>query len=515
MTCVCVIGAGPSGLALAIRLQSSGIETTLIEAHDQPGGQWTSQSREGFTFDSSPAAMAESGLVAELWQLAGGDMAEHIEMLPLEQLRRFNWPDGTVLDVAAGTTDGAGAGAGAGANAGANAGDSGAAAMRREVVRIAPDDAAGYDEFLRWSDQALREGDLPWQSARRRDVANLARSAPMLARHQAWRSAYGIAARFMKSERLREAISVAALNEGTDPFGSSAFQALAHKRELDLGLVWPKGGFGRLAAALASRFEQLGGVLVSRDPVLHIHTLGDRASEVECVSGWRQRFDAVASSADMIHTYRDLLSSNIRGPQMARQLVRRKFAPGMFTVHFGLEGSWPGIPHNTVLFAQRYKGLIADIFDHGLLPRDFIVFLQHPSVTDPCLAPKGKSTFRASIVVANQAQLPIDWDQAGPLIERRILDEIGRRLIPDLDDRMVTRFHVSPRDLALDFNMWVGSAGGFAATRSQSLWPPVGERDAKLRNLYFAGLGTRPGGGLAGVLNSARTTAKRILEDVR
>lgn len=500
MTRVCVIGAGLGGLALAIRLQSSGAETTLIEAHEQPGGQCRSQLREGFTFDSGPAALAEPAAVAELWQLAGGDMADDVELLPLELLHRFNWPDGMLLDMTSGIASGA---------------NDGGAAMRREVARIAPDDAAGYEEFLRWSDQALRDGTAPWRVAARRDLTNLARSAPMLARHQAWRSAYGAVARFIKSEPLREAISLAALAEGTNPFASGAFHALDHKRELDHGLWWPKGGFGKLAQAMADRFGQLGGVLVARDPVLHIHTLGDRASEVECVSGWRQRFDAVASSADMMHTYRDLLSSTNRGPEMARQLLRRSFAPSTFTVHFAVEGSWPGIPHNTVLMGQRYRGLTQDIFDHGLLPRDFIVFLAHPSLTDPGLAPPGKSTFRATIVVANQAQLPIDWDQAGPLIERRILDEIGRRLIPDLHDRMVTKFHVSPRDLALDFNMWAGSAGGFAATRSQSVWPPVGERDAKLRNLYFSGVGARPGGGLAGVLTSARVAAKRILEEQR
>ena len=504
MTSVCVVGAGLGGLALAIRLQSSGVETTLIEAHGQVGGQCRSQLREGFTFDSGPAALADPATVAELWQLAGGDMAEHVELLPLELLHRFNWPDGTLLDMTSGIAGGASA----------PVSNDGGAAMRREVARIAPDDAAGYEEFLRWSDQALREGGTPWRIASRRDLANLARNVPMLARYQAWRSAYGIVARFIKSEHLREAISLAALAEGANPFASGAFHALDHKREHDHGLWWPKGGFGKLAAAMAGRFEQLGGVLVARDPVLHIHTLGDRASEVECVSGWRQRFDAVASGADMMHTYRDLLSSNNRGPEMARQLVRRNFAPSTFTVHFGLEGSWPGIAHNTVLMGQRFRGMAQDIFDHGLLPRDFIVFLQHASLTDPGLAPPGKSTFRASIVVANQAQLPIDWDQAGPLIERRILDEVGRRLIPDLTDRMVTSFHVSPRDLALDFNMWAGSVGGFAATRSQSLWPPVGERDAKLRNLYFAGAGTRPGGGLAGVLTSARVAAKRILEEV-
>ena len=109
-----------------------------------------------------------------------------------------------------------------------------------------------------------------------------------------------------------------------------------------------------------------------------------------------------------------------------------------------------------------------------MLPRDFVVFLAHPTVTDPVVAPRGKSLFRATIPVANQARLPIDWDQAGPLIERRILDEVGRRLIPDIDDRIVVKFHVSPRDLALDFNAWAGSTGGFEATPAQCLWPPLG-----------------------------------------
>ena len=34
-----VIGAGFGGLALAIRLQSAGVATTLIEARDRPGGR--------------------------------------------------------------------------------------------------------------------------------------------------------------------------------------------------------------------------------------------------------------------------------------------------------------------------------------------------------------------------------------------------------------------------------------------------------------------------------------------
>ena len=36
---VAVIGAGFGGLALAIRLQSAGIRTVLLERRDRPGGR--------------------------------------------------------------------------------------------------------------------------------------------------------------------------------------------------------------------------------------------------------------------------------------------------------------------------------------------------------------------------------------------------------------------------------------------------------------------------------------------
>jgi len=34
-----VVGAGIGGLALAIRLQSAGVDTVVLEARDKPGGR--------------------------------------------------------------------------------------------------------------------------------------------------------------------------------------------------------------------------------------------------------------------------------------------------------------------------------------------------------------------------------------------------------------------------------------------------------------------------------------------
>ncbi len=488
----CVIGAGFGGLALAIRLQSSGIATTLVEARDKPGGRAYFWEREGFTFDAGPTVITDPAALRELWALSGRDMAEDIELMPVAPFYRLNWPDGYHFDYS---------------------NDLGA--LQREIARLAPDDLAGYAEFLEYAGAVYQEGYVRLGHVAFQDFSSMVRAAPALIKHQAWRSVYSMVSSFVKHEKLREAFSFHTLLVGGNPLTTSAIYALIHKLEVEGGVWWAKGGTNRLVAAMVKQFERLGGEIRLHDPVLHIHLLGDRATEVEALSGWRERFDAVASNADLVHTFRDLLAGTPRGHDMARKLARKRFSPSVFVVHFGVEGTWPGIPHHTILFGPRYKGLLEDIFDHGVLPQDFSIYLHHPTVTDRSLAPRGKSTFYALIPVAHLGKLPIDWDQVGPLIEQRVLDEVGRRLIPDIHDRIVTKFHYAPRDFALDLNAWQGSAFGLEPILTQSAWFRPHNRDDKIRNLYLVGAGTHPGAGIPGVVGSAKATARLMLEDLR
>ncbi|MET1755206.1 phytoene desaturase [Novosphingobium sp. RD2P27] len=488
----CVIGAGFGGLALALRLQSGGIATTLIEGRDKVGGRGYAWEREGFTFDAGPTVITDPDCLRELWALSGHTMADDIELMPVMPFYRLNWPDGTVFDYS-----------------------NDEPALRREIARFAPEDLTGYEDFLEYSAGVYQEGYVKLGHQPFLDFASMVKAAPALARYQAWRSVYSMVSHFIKDERLRQALSFHTLLVGGNPMTTSAIYALIHKLEKDGGVWWAKGGTNQLAKAMAKHFQRLGGTVRLSDKVVQIHTVGDRATEVETASGWRERFDAVASNGDIMHTYRDLLSGSRRGPEMAKKLARKRFSPSLFLVHFGVEGTWPGIPHHTILFGPRYEGLLTDIYQHGVLPRDFSIYLHHPTVTDPSMAPPGKSTFYALVPVAHMGKLPIDWDEVGPVLAERVLDEVGRRLIPDIRDRIITQFHYAPTDFAADLSAHLGSAFSLEPILTQSAWFRGHNRDDKLKNVYLAGAGTHPGAGIPGVVGSAKATAKLMLEDLR
>ncbi|TPG41044.1 phytoene desaturase [Sphingomonas koreensis] len=484
-----VIGSGFGGLALAIRLQSAGVETTILESRDKPGGRAYFWEKDGFTFDAGPTVITDPDCLKQLWALSGRDMADDVTLEPVTPFYRLNWPDGTNFDYS--NDD---------------------AKLVTEIARLNPDDVAGYRDFLDYAAGVYEEGYVKLGHVAFLDFASMIKAAPALAKYQAWRSVYSIVAKFVQNEKLRQALSFHTLLVGGNPMTTSAIYALIHKLERDGGVWFAKGGTNRLIAGMVTHFERLGGVLRLGDPVTSIDTLGDRATGVTTASGWHGEADAVASNADIMHSYRDLLGGSRSAQRTRAKLERKSYSPSLFVAHFGIKGTWPGIPHHMILFGPRYQGLLADIYDHGVLSEDFSLYLHHPTVTDPAMAPPGHSTFYALAPVPHMGKFPVDWDEIGPILEKRILDEVGRRLIPDIHERIVTKFSYAPNDFATDLNAHLGSAFSLEPTLLQSAYFRVHNRDPNIPNLYFVGAGTHPGAGIPGVVGSAKATAALMLD---
>ena len=488
---VAVVGAGFGGLALAIRLQSAGIATTIIEARDKPGGRAYVWERDGFTFDAGPTVITDPACLRELWALSGSDMADDVRLVPVSPFYRLNWPDGTSFDYS-----------------------NDEAALRAEIARLNPRDVAGYARFLDYSAGVYREGYEKLGHVAFLDFASMIRAAPSLARFQAWRSVYSIVSSFVEDERLRQALSFHTLLVGGNPMSTSAIYALIHKLEKSGGVWFAQGGTHALIRGMGALFQRLGGTLRLGDAVAELREQNGRVTDVRTKSGWSESFDAVASNADVMHSYRDLLGGSARGRKVAKSLDRKRFSPSLFLIHLGVRGSWAGVPHHMILFGPRYGGLLSDIYNRGVVPSDFSLYLHHPSVTDPSMAPEGCSTFYALAPVPHLGKAPLDWEAAQEHYADRIIDELDRRLMPGLRERIVTRFHYTPLDFERDLHAHMGSAFSLEPILTQSAWFRTHNRDDVLRNLYFVGAGTHPGAGIPGVVGSAKATAKLMLEDL-
>jgi phytoene desaturase len=483
-----VIGAGFGGLALAIRLQSAGIATTVIEGRDKPGGRAYHWKKDGYTFDAGPTVVTDPNCLKELWALSGHDIAEDVELLPVTPFYRLNWPDGSNFDYSNDDQ-----------------------ALLREIAAFEPDDVAGYLRFLDYSANVYREGYEKLGHVAFLDFKSMLKAAPSLAKYEAWRSVYSIVSRYVKNEKLRQAFSFHTLLVGGNPMTTSAIYALIHKLEKDGGVWFPRGGTNALIAGMVRHFERLGGTIRLDDPVEEIETMGDRVTGVRTRSGWGQRFDQVASNGDIVHTY-GLVKQSGRGRRMADKLSKRRFSPSLFVVHFGLKGEYREIPHHVILFGPRYEGLLGDIYDRGVLSKDFSLYLHHPTVTDPSLAPPGHSTFYALAPVPHMGKLTADWDEIGPKFRDRILEHLEQRMIPGLRDNLQLSFHYAPSDFRTDLNAHLGSAFSLEPLLTQSAWFRVHNRDDAIPNLFFVGAGTHPGAGIPGVVGSAKATAALMIE---
>lgn len=486
-----VIGAGLGGLSLAIRLQSAGIDTTLVEARDRPGGCAYMWERDGFTFDAGPTAITDPAALGELWRLSGHDMAEDVTLLPVAPFCRLSWRDGTQFDCS-GSDD----------------------ALRTQIAKFSPADVAGFERFRERAENLYEEAWRPLASETFADFGSMLRVSPMLARHQAWRSVHAVVSAHVKDERLRQALSWRTLMTGGNPMTASAAASPIHLPDKQGGVWFAMGGTHRLVQGMATHFERLGGVLRLGDRVERIDVHGDRVVGVHSASNWHGEADAVASNADLVHSYRHLLGHHPRGVKQADRIARKRWSPGMFVLHFGIRGSWPGIPHHMMLFGPRYATWLKDIFDYGILPQDFSLYLQHATVTDPSLAPEGYSIFSAMAPVPHLGKLPIDWDRLAPAFADRMLDEVQHRLIPDIRSRIVTQFHYTPADFARDLSAHHGSAFSLEPLLTQNTWFRPHNRDDVIPNFYLVGAGTHPGAGISGVVAGAKATAGLMLKDL-
>ncbi len=485
-----VIGAGFGGLALAIRLQSAGIQTTVFEKRDKPGGRAYVYTDDGFTFDAGPTVITDPDCLEQLWALSGRRLSDYVTLLPVTPFYQLCWEDGFRFDYA-----------------------SDQEAIDRQIAEKSPDDVAGYHRFLSYSEDLYREGYEKLGTVPFLNFWSMIKVAPQLMRLESYRSVYSKVSQFIKDDQLRQAFSFHSLLVGGNPFRTSSIYGLIHALERKGGVWFAKGGTGALIAGMVKLFEDLGGRLHLNAEIDRIEAKDNHVTALVLNDGSRHAFDQIASNADIVHTYKHMLRETSRGRSNGRALEKKSFSMSLFVVYFGLKTSRPELKHHMVLFGARYRELITEIFGAKGLAEDFSLYLHAPSVTDDSLAPPGSSAYYVLSPVPHLGTADIDWDVEGPRYRDRILKYLNDHYIPGLLDDLVTTRHFTPFDFRDELNAHLGSAFSVEPILTQSAWFRPHNRDDRIPNLYIVGAGTHPGAGIPGVVGSAKATAGLMIED--
>lgn len=475
-----VVGSGFGGLAAAIRLGARGYRTTVLERLDQPGGRAAVFRQDGFTFDAGPTIVTAPFLFDELWKLCGRRLSDDVELRSLDPFYRIIFEDGVSFDCVADLE-----------------------AMKRAVAQLSPDDVAGYERFMRHSEELFRIGfelcgDRPFNS-----LTDMVRMAPHLVRLSAHRSVYDTVAAYVKHPHLRFALSFHPLFVGGNPFSTTSVYCLIAYLERRWGVHFAMGGTGALVRGLAGLIERQGGRLRYGAEVTEILVDRGRAIGVRLASGEMIAADVVVSNADAAWTYRNLLARTRRARWSDRKLARARYSMSLFVWYFGTRRRYDGVAHHTILLGPRYRELVRDIFERKILADDFSLYLHRPTATDPSLAPDGCDAFYVLSPVPH-LDSRVDWEADAERYRRSIGERLSQTLLPGLGSEIVTSRIFTPLDFRDRLLSVKGAAFGLEPVLTQSAWFRPHNRSEDVDRLYLVGAGTHPGAGIPGVLSSAR-----------
>jgi phytoene desaturase len=524
-----IIGAGFGGLALGIRLQSLGFDTTIVEKLDGPGGRAYTQRVDGFTFDMGPTVITVPHLIEELFalevgqpHLAGPDFppevmtrvragtsggpatARYVDLIPILPFYRIQFDDGTHFDY-----------------------DGDPAHTRAQIRTLAPEDLAGYARFHADAQAIFQRGFLELGYTYFGDMAQMVRIAPDLVKLDALRTLFSFVKKYFKNPKMQQVFSFEPLLIGGNPLHVPAIYAMIHFVEKTWGIHYAKGGMGALVQGFARKFTDLGGTMRYNSPVARIHVTGPRGGAVQgrfgdkyargvlLADGAYLPADLVISNADYAHTYLDLIEPEMRPFQPDARVKLAQQSMSLVVIYFGFRADPRDaqLRHHTIILGPRYEGLLRDIFDRKILAEDFSQYLHIPTLTDPSLAPPGHHAAYTLVPVPNNAS-GLDWSTIGPEFAAKILTFLDERgYLPDLRQRLVHSSFITPDYFTHTLNSWLGNGFGLEPILRQSAFFRPHNRSTDIHRLYLVGANTQPGAGTPAVMMSAKMTARLIAED--
>lgn len=474
MSTAVVVGSGPNGLAAAIRLAQAGVEVTVIEAHERPGGGTRTSERTvpGVLHDDC-AAFHPTGVASPFFASLG------LERHGL----RWLWPE---IDLAHPLDDGR----------------AGVAGRDRELSRRSLGDDAG-----RWD----RLFDNPTRNFEAL-IEEVFQPALHLPRHPVVLGRFGVGAlqpatwtaRHFRDDPARAlfmGVAAHAFGRLDTPLSSSVGLMLTAAAHV---VGWPvaEGGTENITRALLAELEELGGKMVTGVRVTSLDQLRDLAGGAPDVT---MLDTAPRGVLDIVG---EALPGHVR-----RALGRYRYGPAAFKIDLAVEGDIPWTNEACRRAGTLHLGGTASEIaavekgtGRGIMAERPFVLLGQQYLADP-----SRSQGSVNPIYA-YAHVPHAYD--GDATDA-IIGQI-ERFAPGFRDRIVAVSTRNPAELETYNPNWVGGdiSAGANTARQIALRPrPALDPYALgVPGVYLCSSATPPGAGVHGMggFHAAEAALRRL-----
>lgn len=469
-------------------LARRGFKVTLFEKKTTVGGRNAELRLGEFSFDTGPTFLMMKEILDKVFEEAGAASDDYLDFKRLEPMYRLQFDD-FHLDP---TTDPAG--------------------MKAEIARHFPGKEDTLDAFM--SREGKRFEHLfpclqkPYHQLRTLASPTLLRAVPHLA---LGRTIFDLLYSYFGDERLALAFTFQSKYLGMSPWDCPALFAILPYIEHKFGVYHTQGGLCRISRAMADVGCDNGLELVTGEAVRQVLVESGRARGVLLENGDEVTADAVVINADFGYAMTELMPPDALRKYTREKVARRRFSCSTFMLYLGLDVCYDA-PHHTIVFARDYRENVEEVFNRKVLSDDISFYVRNASVTDPGLAPPGKSAVYILVPVPNLAG-EIDWENTKTAFRDLVLDAVAANTpMTDIRDHIEVEEMICPSDWEADYDVYRGATFNLTHDLRQMIYLRPHNAFEDVADCYLVGGGTHPGSGLPTIYESGRISAGLIVD---
>ena len=494
---VVVVGAGVAGLVSALMLACRGLQVTLVERAETPGGKMRQVLVDGAAVDSGPTVFTMRWVFDQIFEAAGSSLGEQLRLQPLGVLARHAWGGDTRFDLFAD------------------------AARSAEAIGefAGPHEARRFAQFCAQAKRVYDTLEGPYIRSERPTLMSMARDLGpsglgVLGGLGPFASLWQSLSRHFHDPRLQQLFGRYATYCGSSPFAAPATLMLVAQVEMD-GVWAVEGGMLAVAAALADLAQRRGVQLRFGQGCDEVLVRGGRACGVRLAGGECIEADSVVFNGDAAALAQGLLGTQCRPAVPAVPAAGRSLSAMTWSMHARTQG-FPLVRHN-VFFNADYASEFKDIFERHRLPREGTVYVCAQDRDDNAQLPHDAGGSQASrperlLCLVNA---PATGDQT-PLDPTEI--DTCERTHFALMQRCGLTIDRQPHNTVLTtpagFHRLFPATGGALYGQASHGWMGPFSRPAaasRVPGLYLAGGSVHPGPGVPMAAMSGRLAAETLM----